>query len=192
MKNLKTLFIVSFVALLFVAGRAPVRAQAVQQTGDQSQSDSSAAAKDKKKQPADAPAAATPAATAVTPASPVSKPTAPAPAAPAIAPSSKPTTAQQTPPANNSGMVWVNAVSGVYHKPGTHWYGKTKKGKYMTEADAQKAGYRPAKERGVSTQKNAGSDFLPRRASCFPKSYFSRRITSPWPTSWSFSQRRYL
>jgi hypothetical protein len=41
-------------------------------------------------------------------------------------------------------MVWVNADSGVYHKPGTRWYGKTKQGKYMTEADAQKAGYRAA------------------------------------------------
>ena len=37
-------------------------------------------------------------------------------------------------------MVWVNTDSGVYHKPGTRWYGKTKQGKYMTEADAQKAG----------------------------------------------------
>ena len=41
-------------------------------------------------------------------------------------------------------MVWANTDSGVYHKPGTHWYGKTKQGKYMTEADAQKAGYRAA------------------------------------------------
>ena len=43
-------------------------------------------------------------------------------------------------------MVWVNTDSGIYHKPGTHWYGKTKKGKYMTEADAIKAGYHGAKK----------------------------------------------
>jgi hypothetical protein len=49
---------------------------------------------------------------------------------------------QQAAPANSNGMVWVNTESGVYHKPGTRWYGKTKQGKYMTEADAQKAGYR--------------------------------------------------
>jgi hypothetical protein len=39
-------------------------------------------------------------------------------------------------------MVWVNTDSGIYHKPGTRWYGKTKQGKYMTEADAVKAGYK--------------------------------------------------
>src|ERR1051326_9042836 len=33
-------------------------------------------------------------------------------------------------------------------KPGTRWYGKTKQGKYMTEADAQKAGYRAAEKEG--------------------------------------------
>jgi len=41
-------------------------------------------------------------------------------------------------------MVWVNTDSGIYHKPGSRFYGKTKQGKYMTEADAIKAGYRPA------------------------------------------------
>ena len=144
MKNLKTLFIVPFVALLFVAGRASVCAQAVQQTGDQSQSDSSTAAKDKKKKTADAPTATAPAPAAVASAPTATKPTN---AAPSAAPVSKPTApAAASKPANNSGMVWVNTVSGVYHKPGMHWYGKTKKGKYMTEADAQKAGYRPAKE----------------------------------------------
>ena len=50
--------------------------------------------------------------------------------------------AQQPPPANSAGMVWVNTDSGIYHKPGTRWYGKTKQGKYMTEADAVKAGYK--------------------------------------------------
>jgi hypothetical protein len=40
--------------------------------------------------------------------------------------------------------VWVNTNSGVYHCPGTRWYGKTKNGTYMTQAEAQKKGYRPA------------------------------------------------
>jgi hypothetical protein len=42
-------------------------------------------------------------------------------------------------------MVWVNLDSGVYHHERDRWYGKTKHGKYMSEADAQKAGYRSAK-----------------------------------------------
>jgi hypothetical protein len=42
-------------------------------------------------------------------------------------------------------MVWVNTDSGVYHKPGTRWYGKTKQGN-MAEADAQKAGFRAAEK----------------------------------------------
>jgi hypothetical protein len=44
------------------------------------------------------------------------------------------------------GMVWVNLETKVYHKQGDRWYGNTKKGKYMTEADALKAGYRASKE----------------------------------------------
>jgi hypothetical protein len=36
--------------------------------------------------------------------------------------------------------VGQNTATGVYHKPGSHWYGKTRQGKYMTEADAIKAG----------------------------------------------------
>jgi hypothetical protein len=39
-------------------------------------------------------------------------------------------------------MLWVNTESGEYHRAGTRWYGKTKQGKYMTEADAIKAGYK--------------------------------------------------
>lgn len=41
-------------------------------------------------------------------------------------------------------MVWVNTDSGVYHCPGTRWYGKTKEGRYMKQKDAQNAGHRPA------------------------------------------------
>jgi cytoskeletal protein RodZ len=60
------------------------------------------------------------------------------------APVSKPAPAPK--PSPGAGTVWVNTDSGIYHKPGTKWYGKTKQGKYMTEADAKKAGYRPAEK----------------------------------------------
>ena len=51
----------------------------------------------------------------------------------------------QTSAPNAAGAVWVNTDTGAYHKQGTRWYGKTKHGKYMLEADAIKAGYKPAK-----------------------------------------------
>ncbi len=44
-----------------------------------------------------------------------------------------------------AGLVWVNTKSNIYWKPGTKYYGKTTRGKYMTEADAVKEGYRPSK-----------------------------------------------
>jgi cytoskeletal protein RodZ len=46
--------------------------------------------------------------------------------------------------ARTAGQVWVNTSTGVYHKNGK-WYGATKEGKFMTEQDAIKAGYRAAK-----------------------------------------------
>lgn len=44
--------------------------------------------------------------------------------------------------------VWVNTANGVYHCPDTKYYGKTKKGKYLPETEALKAGYRPASRGG--------------------------------------------
>ena len=71
----------------------------------------------------------------------------PAPAAPPTAAgSSKAAPSEQTKVAPAKGMVWVNTASKVFHREGDRWYGKTKEGKYMTEADALKEGYRPAKE----------------------------------------------
>jgi nuclease S1 len=45
---------------------------------------------------------------------------------------------------NPTVKVWVNTNSGVYHCPGTRWYGNTKSGKFMTQREAQSKGYRPA------------------------------------------------
>jgi DNA uptake protein ComE-like DNA-binding protein len=49
------------------------------------------------------------------------------------------------------GMVWVNLDSKRYHKETSAWYGRTKNGEYMSEADAIKAGYQAA---NVRTKKN--------------------------------------
>jgi hypothetical protein len=45
----------------------------------------------------------------------------------------------------SAAKVWVNTSSGKYFRPGQQWYGKTKRGEYMTEAEATRKGYRAAK-----------------------------------------------
>jgi DNA uptake protein ComE-like DNA-binding protein len=80
--------------------------------------------------------------------SPAAPPAAPArtgaPAAPSSAPA--PSVEARTPPA--PGMVWVNTATKVFHREGDPWYGRTKEGKFMTEADAIQAGYRASKQGG--------------------------------------------
>lgn len=75
--------------------------------------------------------------------------------------SSKSTASASTPSqqeisdAKSKGMVWVNTKTKVYHTADDRYYGTTKSGKFMTEADAQKAGYRAAKESATSKKKAA-------------------------------------
>ena len=75
-----------------------------------------------------------------------------APAAPA-APTSKDIT-----DATARGDVWLNLNTKVYHKAGDKNYGTTKKGKFMSEADAQKAGGHLSKEGTVSQKSTSKSD----------------------------------
>jgi Helix-hairpin-helix motif len=56
---------------------------------------------------------------------------------------SPPEAVAKVPP--QKGMVWVNTESGIFFREGDRWYGKTKEGKYMTEAETKKAGYREAR-----------------------------------------------
>ncbi len=66
-------------------------------------------------------------------------------ARPSSTESSASTAPHQAPP--SKGMVWVNLDTKIYHREGDRWYGKTVHGKYMTEAEAQQAGYRLSKEK---------------------------------------------
>lgn len=93
--------------------------------------------------PATKPAASAPAAT--TGAMPA-KPAAPAMKAPKSA--SKMATTEA--PGGGAGKVWVNTASKTYHCPGTKYYGKTKAGEYMTEAEAKAKGNHPDHKKACS------------------------------------------
>ena len=47
-------------------------------------------------------------------------------------------------PGEGHALVWVNTEKQVYHREGSRFYGTTKKGKYMTEAEATKEGNKAA------------------------------------------------
>jgi len=72
----------------------------------------------------------------------------PAAAAPAKAADAKPAAAPAA--GGGDGKVWVNSASKTYHCPGTKYYGKTKAGEYMSEADAKAKGNHPDHKKACS------------------------------------------
>lgn len=71
-----------------------------------------------------------------------------APAASSAKAPAMPTRTAATPPTapaagGGPGQVWVNPDSKVYHCAGGKYYGKTKRGEYMTETAAKAAGNHP-------------------------------------------------
>ena len=72
----------------------------------------------------------------ITPLVSVGKVPAVAPAATKAAPSLKTPAVMIIPAPAARVMVWVNTETKVFHREGDYWYGKTKKGEDITEADA--------------------------------------------------------
>ncbi|WP_213952721.1 MULTISPECIES: DUF3761 domain-containing protein [unclassified Variovorax] len=95
---------------------------------------------------APATAAAAPAAAAAAPA--MAKPAATAAKAPA---STDKTASMVQAPGGGAGKVWANDETKVYHCMGDKYYGKTKKGEYLSEADAKAKGMHASHNKACST-----------------------------------------
>jgi hypothetical protein len=66
----------------------------------------------------------------------------------AQSPRPEPQASPPSPTSLDSTKVWVNLASKVYHCANDRWYGKTKKGEYLPEAEAKAHGFRPDHGKG--------------------------------------------